>query len=196
MKYASTKGGYLAHIMRRVFHVSILSIPFGYYFLLVPFFPHDVLRIAIILFLCAVILFEVIRIRLRLVFFAQRLHEATHFSAFAWTMVSIGFILLFAPSMSYAVAIVGSCALSDPILGELRKRQIEKKKIIVTGWLVVLLVWTITAYFFHLSYLWGFLMAPITIAVEWPSFKWIDDNALMLLVPLVLIIFSKGILHV
>jgi hypothetical protein len=186
MIHASTKGGKLAHIVRRMLHLSMIFIPVVYYFFLIPHFSHEVLRNSMLVFLCAVLLFEIIRIRLGFVFFAQRLHEATHFSAFGWTMISIAFVLLFSPAMPYTFAIIGSCALADPIVGELRQWRIEKKKIIMVGLLVVLGVWATIAYLCGISYYWGLLMAPITIAAEWPSLEWIDDNALMLLVPLVL----------
>jgi hypothetical protein len=190
MVYASsTKGGQYAHVARRVIHLSIILIPILYYYFLFPLFSKTQLTTALIAFLCLVMLFEFIRVRFRIVLFAQRLHEATHFSAFGWTMLSICFIFLLSPSPAYSFAIIISCALADPLLGELRARQIEKWKIESAGVCVVLIVWLAVAYFYHIAYAWAFLMAPITVAVEWPSFKWIDDNALMMLVPLGIIVY-------
>ncbi len=184
---ASTRGGAPGHIARRFFHLSLMLVPFIFYrFLMQVFFP-PALHIALIIFLFLVILFEFVRIRLGIVLFAQRLHEATHFSAFGWTMLSLGLVLLFSPSPAYSFAIIISCALADPLLGELRARQVNSRKIISSGLLVVLLVWSVVAYFCHIAYLWALLMAPVTIAVEWPSLKWIDDNALMMLVPLIIV---------
>lgn len=186
--YASTQGGRLAHIVRRMIHLSIILVPLFYYYFLTPFFSRSLLNIAIILFLFFVILFEIIRIRFRIVLFTQRLHEATHVSAFGWTMLSLGLVLLFSPSIAFSLAIIISCALADPFMGELRARQINTKKIAAAGILVVLLVWFIVAYFYRIAYGWALLMAPLTVMVEWPSLKWIDDNALMMLVPLGIVV--------
>lgn len=186
-----TKGGVPAHIARRFFHLSMILVPFFYYHFLIHLFFLPTLKITLILFLFLVILFEIIRVRLGIVLFAQRLHEATHFSAFGWTMLSLGLILLFSPSPAYSFAIIISCALADPLLGELRARQIDAWKIASMGMLVVLIVWLAVAHFYHIAYAWAFLMAPITVAVEWPSLKWIDDNAMMMLVPLVIVFLAS-----
>jgi hypothetical protein len=194
--YALTQGGRLAHIVRRMIHLSIILVPLLYYYFLPRFFSQSLLNIAVILFLFLVILFEIIRVRLGVILFAQRLHEATHFSAFGWTMLSLGLILLFSPSVAFSLAIIISCALVDPLLGELRALKINQWKIVSVGLSVVLLIWLAIAYFYSIAYGWAFLMAPIIIAVEWPSFKWIDDNALMMLVPLgiILLVSTQSII--
>ena len=187
----SIKGGAFAHMARRFIHLSMILVPFVYYHLLIYWVSLPFLRIALIVFLLLVILFELIRVRLGVVLFAQRLHEATHFSAFGWTMLSLGLVLLFSPSSAYSFAIIISCALADPLLGELRARQVDTWKVISAGMVVVLFAWLATAYFYHIAYAWAFLMAPITVAVEWPSLKWIDDNALIMLVPLIIVFLAS-----
>lgn len=186
-----TKGGTPAHVARRFFHLSMILVPFFYYYCSVHLIFPPLLHIALILFLFLVILFEIIRVRFGIVLFAQRFHEATHFSAFGWTMLSLGLILLFSPTPAYAFAIIMSCALADPLMGELRERQIDTWKIISAGMLVVLIVWLAVAYFSPIAYAWAFLMAPITVAAEWPSLKWIDDNAMMMLVPLIIVFLAS-----
>lgn len=186
-----TKGGAPAHLARRLFHLSMILVPFIYYHFLIHLFFLPALKITLIAFLFLVILFEIVRVRLGVVLFAQRLHEATHFSAFGWTMLSLGLILLFSPSPAYSFAIIISCALADPLLGELRARQIDQWKIVTAGMFVVFVVWLAVAYFYHIAYAWAFLMAPIIVAVEWPSLKWIDDNALMMLTPLIIVFLTS-----
>lgn len=184
-----TKGGAPAHVARRFIHLSIILIPFIYYHFLMQLISPPLLRIALIMFLFLVIVFEFFRVRLGVVLFAQRLHEATHFSAFGWTVLSLGLVLLFSPSPAYSFAIIISCGLVDPLLGECRAWKIDTWKIVGAGMLVVLIVWLAIAHFYHIAYAWALLMAPVTIAVEWPSLKWIDDNALMMLVPLIIVFY-------
>jgi hypothetical protein len=140
----------------------------------------------ILAFIFLVFLFEKFRIRARLVLFGQRLHEATHISAFAWTMLSLGIILFSAP-VYFAMPIVACCAFVDPLLGEMRLHQVNKYKIIAAGVIVALIIWSACAWFYHFSVWYGVILAPITVAAEWPSLKWIDDNALMMLVPLLIV---------
>ena len=181
----ATKGGAIAHIARRFFHVAMIAVPFFYYYFLIHQAPQKILRLCILAFIFLVFLFEKFRIRARLVLFAQRLHEASHISAFAWTMLSLGIILFFAP-VYLAVPIVTCCALVDPLLGEMRLHHINKITTFLTGVFVALMIWIVCAFVYHFPVWVGAIIAPITVAVEWPSFKWIDDNALMLLVPLVI----------
>lgn len=183
----STKGGSIAHIARRIFHVSIIIAPFVYYYFLEPLAKPKILRLCILAFIFFVFLFEKLRIRMRLVLFGQRLHEATHISAFAWTMLSLGIVLLLSPSAGYPVAIITTCALVDPLVGEMRLHAVNNKIILLTGILVALAIWLACARIYHFPAWVAVIIAPITAAVEWPTLKWIDDNALMLLVPLVIV---------
>lgn len=178
-----TKGGTLAHIFRRFFHMSMLVVPFCYYYYFVHLASQKTLRLLILAFIFLVFLFEKFRIRARLVLFGQRLHEATHISTFAWTMLSLGIVLFFAP-VYFAVPIVACCAFVDPLMGEMRLHQVNKYPIMMTGTMLAFIIWSASAGFYHFPVWYGVIIAPITVAAEWPSLKWIDDNALMLLVPL------------
>lgn len=182
----ATKGGAIAHVLRRLFHVSMLVIPFCYYYFFTHLASQKTLRLIILAFIFLIFLFEKFRIRARLVLFGQRLHEATHISAFAWTMLSIGIILFFAP-VYFAIPIVACCAFVDPLMGEMRLYQVSKYKIMMVGVILALIIWLACALFYHFPVWYGVIIAPITVAAEWPSFKWIDDNALMLLVPLLIV---------
>lgn len=194
MSHAITKGGSVAHVVRRAVHVSILLVAYFFYYILVPRFSVSVLDAVILVFVLCVILFECIRIRFRIVLFAQRSHEATQFSAFGWTMVALSCVFLFSPSVAYAMPIVAGCALGDPILGELRLRNLNPILVFCVGVLVLLAVWFVAANEYGIHHAWAFLMAPLVVAVEWPSFKYIDDNALMMLAPL-LVIKVAGLLY-
>lgn len=188
-----TKGGTIAHIARRIFHVSILIVPFVYYYFLELLAQPKILHLCILAFIFFVFLFEKLRIRMKLVLFAQRFHEATHISAFAWTMLSLGIILLVSPSAAYSIAIVATCAIVDPLLGEMRLRAVNHKIILVIGILVALAIWFVCARLYDFPVWFAVIIAPITVAAEWPTLKWIDDNALMMLVPLAIVLLLTAL---
>lgn len=185
------KGGNKAHIARRLMHLSMISVPLIYYRFLAPVFSLLTLHRILLVWIFFIVLLEYIRIKNKVVFFGQRQHEATHFSAFGWTMISIAIVLLVLHTNTYAWPIIVSCAVADPLVGEMRLRKIPMRWIVGAGLSVVAAVWFFFGYFFSFPLWMALCMAPITIAVEWPSFRYIDDNALMMLVPLApIFIFS------
>lgn len=193
MNESEINGGVIAHISRRLFHCSMIIVPLVYYYFLIHFASQKILDLIILAFIFLVFLLEKFRIRMKLVLFGQRLHEATHISSFAWTMLGLGIILLLSPSVSFSIPIILTCAMVDPLLGELRSHKINKKIIVVIGVFTALFIWFVCAAIYHFPFWYGIIIAPITVAVEWPSLKWIDDNALMLIVPLITILFLQAI---
>lgn len=186
------RGGFVAHIARRLFHLTMLAVPFVYYHFFTHIADQKTLRLLLLAFVFFIFLFEKLRIRMRLVLFGQRFHEATHLSTFAWTMLSLAVILFFAP-LSFAVPIIATCALVDPLLGEMRLHQVNKKIMVTLGVFVASAIWFFCAWFYHFSG-WYILLAPVAVAAEWPRLTWIDDNAMMLLIPLAMIFLSTTIL--
>jgi len=181
------KGGIIAHIARRLFHIAMVMVPFFYYYFLIHLAPLKIIHLCILGFIFFVFLFEKFRLRTRLILFAQRAHESSQISTFAWTILSLGIVLIFSPSISFSVPIIATCALVDPLLGEMRLYHTNKKIIIIVGVLVSVAIWFVASKYYGFPLWYGMIIAPISVAVEWPAIKWIDDNALMLLVPLVLV---------
>ncbi|HLB56502.1 MAG TPA: hypothetical protein VJK30_04155 [Coxiellaceae bacterium] len=184
------KGGIIAHIARRIFHASMIIVPFFYYYFFISHFSEKYLHLAILAFIFLVFLFEKLRIRMKLVLFAQKLHEASRISAFAWTMLSLGIILFFAP-VYFAMPIIFTCAIVDPLLGEMRLRNFNKKNVITAGIFVAFIIWIIFSAIYHFPFWFGIILAPVSIAAEWPNLKWIDDNAMMLILPLLAVMILK-----
>lgn len=192
----TTKGHWYGHWFRRVIHVSMVSVPFLYYdagdalagmFGLTP-------PVLIGVFLLLTALIEALRLSTGIVLFGQRKHEARRISSFSWGALGIALVLWFAPSRAFASAIVWSLALGDPCLGEARRR-LSTVWTIIFGLLTVLAVWWGCAYWFGISYWWGALMAPITVAAEWPRLRGVDDNLLMLTIPLTVVLVVQVALH-
>ena len=171
-------------------HVSIIFLPFIYYDWVIPVVSNIHFAHCLVIFvLCAIIIFESLRLKFHFVLFAQRDYEANQICSFSWGILSICLVLLFSPHVSYSVAIIASCALVDPLLGELKTKIKKSIGLFLMGMIAVILIWMICALHYHTPIWIAFLMGPITVLCEWPSFKWVDDNAVMMLIPL-LIVFA------
>ena len=187
-----TLGGYPGHWLRRSIHLSTALIPFVYYF----FLQHWLYPYGLLFLLAMIILFEGLRLYRGWLFLGQRTYETHYISAFAWGIASLLLVLLLAPDERYAFPIILSYALGDPLLGELRRytgtRQRQNIKIhFIVACLsasIITAIWLICSLLLATPWWLALLMGPLTVAVEWPSIKWIDDNALMQLVPLTLIL--------
>ena len=190
MKSFDIKGGMLAHLGRRLFHIStIILVPIIYYQLLKPVFPEALFAEYVVITLCFVVLaFEAIRLCNGWVFFGQRSYEAKRFSALAWTTLSLSFLLIFSPSANLTYAIAISCALADPWLGEMRRQSVSFRFSFTVAVGIVFLTWFLLGF----SWLVSILMGVLTTVVEKPKLPWVDDNAVMLLVPFLFF----GVLHV
>lgn len=190
----NTKGNVYGYIGRRLFHVSMAVIPFIYY----PFgnqigaFFHMSPYLFLLILLVLVVILETLRLSFRITIFGQRNYEARQISALAWGTASIILVLLFSPGPQYSIPLIWSFAFGDPLLGELRRTKIPTIWVELIVVIFILAIWWIAAYWFGISWWWGIFLAPITVAVEWLDLKWIDDNALILLVPLIIILIVKA----
>ena len=187
-----TKGYWYGYIFRRIIHISIIFVPYLYENLVasVAEFCH-VAPLELLLWLTMlVLLFEGMRLLTGVVFFGQRKHEAKRLSSFTWGWLGLVFVIAFSPSPAFASAIIWSLALGDPCLGEAR-RYLPKKMAALVGTFVIFLVWAYSAQRFNFSLAWAFVMAPLTVAAEWKSSRWVDDNLLMLVVPLIGVLIGE-----
>lgn len=183
-----------AHVLRRTVHLFSLVAPWIYYHygqIIAAWFglnlPQFVwICIAILLFL------ESLRLYFKITIFGQRDYERRHISAFIWAAVSMALVLLYAPGPEFGYPIVISFAIGDPLLGELRHTPLNTQWVILIGLLVIFVIWLICSFILATPLWLAFLMAPIIVAAEWPCLKWIDDNALMQLIPLAIILIIFG----
>lgn len=98
----------------------------------------------------------------------------------------MGLVILFT-TPKFAIPIITAYAIGDPLLGELRETSLSKIWIAVIGVAVITGIWCFCSVWLGTPLWLAFIMGPITVAAEWPCLKWIDDNALMQLVPLLII---------
>jgi len=184
-------GGSWGHLARRVFHVGMVAIPWVWYWHTDGVEqalgqPREVLLGAL---MAVGVGFELLRRHKGWTFFGQRAYEAHQFSALAWGMVSVGLTLQFAPAVgelgaAIGVPIIWSLSLVDPLMGELRRAGKPDSVVVTLGMIVTAAVWLISGQLLGAPLWLAAVMAPLTVAAEWPRLHWIDDNATMTLAPL------------
>jgi len=184
-----TVGGWAGHLVRRLIHIGMLLVPWLFYqygIEISAFFdltPNGLLLVLLVL----VVLLEMIRLLLGIRIFGQRQHEARQISSFAWGGVSLLLVLLFAPQ-AFAYPIIASCALTDPLIGELRRFQISSWTILLSSILLVVAIWLLAWHWFGTPWWWAIIMSPVIVVAERIQLNWLDDNATMQLIPLLLVL--------
>ncbi len=186
-------GGMRGHILRRGVHLSMVGIPYLY-------FAHgesvanalntDLPRVVASVVLIALVL-EGIRLKIGLTVFGQRDYEANQVSALAWGAVGIGFVLLLVPHEAYAWPLIASLALGDPLMGELRRKGMESRQVMLYSTLLIFGIWAFCSVQFGTPLWLSLLLAPVCMISEWPRLTYIDDNATMLLIPLALVLLLE-----
>ncbi|MFO7618742.1 MAG: hypothetical protein R6W91_03700 [Thermoplasmata archaeon] len=183
------------HIFRRIFHLS------GPLVLLYYVSPDPFLWISkngwVLLGLTGLLILEAIRLYTGRVFFGLREYESGQISAYAWGGIGVAIALLLFPMPFVICAIVGVC-WADPLIGEMRKR----KRMLLYPTLPLIIYFLIVSiclmFFSDIKWIPIFLLAfagsMTAIAIEKP--KWpVDDDFLMLIVPLVAMTLVHEYLH-
>lgn len=177
---AVTKGNFWGHVLRRLIHVCMGFVPIIYYQFSPP--PFFVLPITFAL----LIVFEWLRIRYRWLIIGQRDHERHHISSVAWGGLAIIVVLAFSSQPGWSVAIILSCALGDPVLGESRLRW-PTWLAECLGLIVIAVVWVICSFYYQLPVWIAAICVPITVLAEYVHIPNVDDNAVMMFAPLLVI---------
>lgn len=186
-------GGMKGHIFRRVIHLSMAAIPLLYFSI-----GEDVaskVNMDLDQVVASVVLFalvaESLRLRYGITIFGQRDYEAKQVSALAWGAFGIGMVLLLAPHEAYAYPLIVSLAFGDPLMGELRRKGIATRQVMVISTGVILAIWLVSSLQFDTPLWIALLLAPVCMIAEWPRLRYIDDNATMLLIPLAMVLLLE-----
>ena len=186
-------GGMRGHILRRGVHLSMALLPF-------VFFAYgDQVAQKVSLernqLVASVILFalvaEGIRLKLGITVFGQRDYEAKQVSALAWGAVGVGLVFLLVPHEAYAWPLILSLAFGDPLMGELRRKGMDSKNVMLVATAALLVIWLVASFQFGTPLWMAILLAPVCMISEWPRLRYIDDNATMVLIPLALVLILE-----
>lgn len=186
-------GGMRGHILRRGVHLSMALLPF-------VFFTYgeqvaqkvnlerDQLVASVILF---ALVAEGVRLKLGITVFGQRDYEAKQVSALAWGAVGVGLVFLLVPHEAYAWPLILSLAFGDPLMGELRRKGMDSKNVMIVATAALLVIWLVASFQFGTPLWMAILLAPVCMISEWPRLRYIDDNATMVLIPLALVLILE-----
>ncbi len=190
-------GGMGGHIFRRSIHVGMVLLPWIYFEYGESLServgltrPQIISAIVFVLFVL-----EGLRLKFGVTIYGQREYEAKQISALGWGAFSIGMVFLMAPIEAYAWPLILSLSLGDPFLGEMRRRGMDTRNIIISSVVFLFFVWTACWHWFGTPLWMAFLFAPLCVASEWPRLRYIDDNATMLLIPLGMILLFEPFLQ-
>ena len=196
-------GGAGGHWFRRLTHVGMCVIPFAYHLWgdsiagKVSMTPSDFV-IAVAVFF---IVIEVIRIKFGIIIIGQREYEAKQVSALAWGAVAVCLTLILAPQEGegleagkYTIPIICGLTFVDPIMGEVKRAKMGMQSAVLVGLAVSYTIWMGSVALFSTPFLVAVLLAPLTVAGEVPRVSWIDDNATMILFPLIALLLLHPLL--
>jgi len=194
----NTIGGRRGHVLRRITHLSMMILPFIYYWYgnqiaeqVTKIIEIETSREGVVLIaLSLLVIIEVIRLFFGIAILGQRTYEKRQISALAWGGISVCLCFLFAPLGGYKEAYIGlpiifTISIVDPLLGETRRIFESDKLVILIAFIVGFLIWMLSSLFLQTPIWLSLIMPPLAIASEWPSLKYIDDNATMILIPLI-----------
>ena len=188
-------GGMGGHAFRRLTHVSMASIPYLYYVhgeRISSYFSLQAREF--VSAICILILvIEVVRLRTGIVIVGQREYESSQISALAWGALAVALAILIAPggeigSMEagkYGAPIILGMTLVDPVMGEIKRTKKNLRAAIFTGLIVSYIVWVGCHFWIGTELIAAILLAPLTVLGEILPSREIDDNATMVLFPLV-----------
>jgi hypothetical protein len=172
-------------VLRRGFH-SLSSLFVVYYWL-----PDYILEVGLYRWQIAVLgialfaAFEAYRIRRGWVFFGLREYERHWVAGYFWGAFGYVIALLFFPQRFAMITILGT-TLVDPLLGEMRGSTKWKKWGAPTGFAVWCAIAAVCMVLVPLSTPWFFvpLGAGLAVGIESKKVKFVDDNFVMNIVPL------------
>lgn len=186
-------GGMRGHLLRRGIHLSMAALPFVYFTYgesVADSIGWELQQVVAGVVLFALVA-EGIRLKLGITVFGQRDYEAKQVSALAWGAVGVGFVLLLAPHEAYAYPLILSLAIGDPLMGELRRKGISSRNVMVYSTAALWVIWLASSAQFGTPVWMAFLLAPVCMISEWPRLRYIDDNATMVLIPLALVLLLE-----
>jgi hypothetical protein len=185
------------HYLRRVIHLSLVIIPILYYWYgdnveaLTHVKKNNLLFELALFFLVT----EVLRLWKGWIVIGQREYEKNRISAFAWGTIGTVIVLLVAPQLGVAGAAIGapliwSLALVDPLMGEMRRFHFSNFLVAVSGITLVSIIWGACVAWLGTPCWLLPIVIPLTITSEWFKVPCVDDNFIMLVLPLLACIFT------
>ena len=166
-------GGMKGHLFRRSIHLGMSFLPLIYFEWgnsvsdsLGLTLPQFVSTMVFLLFAA-----EATRLKFGITIYGQREYEARQISALGWGAFGIGLVFLLAPTKEYIWPLILSLSLGDPFLGEMRRKGMDTRNVILSSTLFLFVVWVACWHFVQTPFWLAFLFAPLCVASEWPRLR-------------------------
>ena len=189
-------GGMSGHVFRRAIHIAMSAVPLIYFEWgesIADAMGTTTAQMVSIIILFALSV-EALRQKLGFTIFGQREYEAHQVSALAWGSLGVGMVFLLAPTEAYAWPLVLSLSLGDPFMGELRRRGVDTRNVVIYSCVFLSAVWVACWHLFETPLWLAVIFGPLCVASEWPRLRYIDDNATMTLIPLAAVLLLEPFL--
>ena len=196
-------GGAGGHWFRRGTHISMCIIPFAFHLWgeeiagIVNLTPREF----VISVLGFFVVLEAIRVKFGIVIVGQREYEAQQISALGWGAFAVCLALIIAPQEGdgleagkFTIPLICGLTFVDPIMWEVKRAKKGMQAAIIAGLAVSYTVWMASVVLFSTPFLAAVILSPLTVAGEVPRVSWIDDNATMILFPLIALLLMQPIL--
>jgi hypothetical protein len=147
-------------------------------------------NIALLVILLVVLLSDFVRILLGLGFYGLRSYECARISAYSWA--SLAFAIAFiAFRFELVVPVIFGMAWIDPLCGYLRKKKkgYPLVPIIAYAILAFLILYFLSDFYILKVVILAVVGSTVAIASEYPNLKHMDDDFLMVIMPLLALAF-------
>lgn len=174
-----------AEVIRRIFHMTAI-VYLLYYLLPEELFPGFYKWYGVVIIVFATLIVEGVRLKTGMLFFGLREYEKMRMSAFAWFAIGMGIALLWF-DMVYVVPVVIGMALTDPLIGEIKRKKEELYPLfpsLIYGIIVFLCLLLLSGMFIVLKILFTVVATVSAISAEHYKLKYVDDDFLMIVIPL------------
>ena len=92
------------------------------------------------------------------------------------------------------IATINAAAYTDPLMGELKARLSHQQTLasgVIIAFLIYIFIFGMASNFSGLVLGYALVAAVVIVAVELPSIKWLDDDLLMQLAPVVMLLLLE-----
>lgn len=175
-----------AELIRRIFHMTAV-VYLVYYLLPEELFPGFYKWYGVLIILFTTLAVEALRLKTGKVFFGLREYEEKRVSAFAWFAIGMSIALLWF-EMVYVVPVVIGMAFTDPLIGEIKlknERLYPVLPFVIYGMIMFLCLLILSEMKIGLLILLTFVATFFAIPAERWEIKYIDDDFLMIVIPLI-----------
>lgn len=168
---------------RRLFHISMIVLPVAYQ----PVSAYPFLWAIILLIMLGNLLAEGYRLQQGITWIGQRYYEKTTPSAFFWTITALCLLFVYLPQTALHTPIILSAALADPLLGICREKKIKPLISCTLTLSILYIIWCATYVIGSIPLVYACIMPPLILWAEHYDIPYIDDNARMILWPMLFV---------